>query len=210
MYYLIGYITLFCIYHYICPLNYATKYFFAHIIHNLLVMLYTFPVILNVLNNPIQENMYQFIPQEFCSFLAALHIYHLIFYKISYDEIYHHILSIYFHFYPLNKFLLASLFFMTGLPGGLTYLMLILVKYGYIQKITEKKISKNLNLWCRMPGILFFASLLFLNIYHNYKRGNTPSPQDLITLFFMVWNPIHFTKTIVESTSRLEENNHSN
>jgi hypothetical protein len=209
MYYLIGYTLLFCLYHKLCPLNYATRYFFAHVIHNLFVSIYTFSVILSLLNNPIQKNMYQYIPQEFCSFLAALHIYHLIFYKISYDEIYHHVLSIYFHFYPLNKFLLASLFFMTGIPGGITYLMLIFVKYGYMQKITEKKVSKNLNLWCRMPGILFFASLLFLNIYQNYKNNIYPSIQDLLTLFFMVWNPIHFTKTIVESVTRIEEN-HNN
>ena len=206
MYYLIGYILLFCAYHKISPLNYATKYFFAHVMHNILVMAYTLPVILNILDNPIQENMYQYIPQKFCSFLAALHIYHLIFYKISYDEIYHHILSVYFHFYPLNKFLLGSLFFMTGLPGGLTYLMLILVKYGYMQKLTEKRISKNLNLWCRMPGILFFSSLLFLNIYHNYKNNKIPEIQDLVTLFFMIWNPIHFSKTIVESVARSEGN----
>lgn len=200
MYYLIGYTLGFCLYHYLCPLNYSTKYFFAHVIHNIIVMGFTIPTILEVLSNPLMQDMYVFIPEKFCSFLAALHIYHLIFYKTGFDELYHHVLSVYFHFYPLNRMLLASLFFMTGLPGGITYLMLILVKYNLISKLTEKRISKNLNLWCRMPGILFFASLLILNIYHNYILNSIhPSYQDLITLFFMVWNPIHFTETIIES-----------
>ena len=200
MYYLIGYTLGFCLYHYLCPLNYSTKYFFAHVIHNIAVMAYTLPTIIDVLNNPIRQDSYVFIPEKFCSFLAALHVYHLIFYKTGIDELYHHVLSVYFHFFPLNRMLLASLFFMTGLPGGITYLMLILVKYEYIQKMTEKRISKNLNLWCRMPFILFFASILILNLYNNYVNfSNLPSIQDSLTLFFMIWNPIHFTETIIES-----------
>ena len=202
MYYLLGYTALFCLYHYLSPLNYSTKYFFAHVIHNVFVMLYTVPVILDLLNNPIQNELYVYIPEKFCSFLAALHVYHLIFYKISYDELYHHVLSVYFHFFPLNKMLLASLFFMTGFPGGLTYLMLILVKYNLIDKLTEKRISKDLNLWCRMPGILFFSSILILNLYNKYKNNILPDIQDCLTLFFMVWNPIHFTETIVKSYTK--------
>jgi len=200
MYYLIGYALGFCLYHYLCPLNYSTKYFFAHVIHNIAVMAYTIPTIMDVLSNPLSQDMYIFIPEKFCSFLAALHVYHLIFYKTGFDELYHHVLSVYFHFFPLNRMLLASLFFMTGLPGGVTYLMLILVKYNYITKLTEKRISKDLNLWVRMPGILFFASLLIVNMYQNYVLNSMMSTwQDLITLFFMVWNPIHFTETIIES-----------
>ncbi len=90
--------------------------------------------------------------------------------------------------------LLASLFFMTGIPGGITYLLLILVRYNYITKLTEKRISKHLNLWLRMPGILFFASILLLNMIKNPFEI-----QNYLTLFYMIWNSIHFTKTITES-----------
>lgn len=198
MYYLVLYTALFSVYHYICPLNYTSKYFLAHVIHNFFVIIYSYQFAKEIIEQPFPYSTYYKVPIEVCSFLGALHVYHLIFYKISFDEIYHHILSIYFHFYPVNKFLLASLFFMTGLPGGITYVMLILIKYNYISKITEKIISKNLNLWCRLPGILFFANMLLINMLHREI-----SIQDILTLLFMFWNPLHFAETIIVSYTKI-------
>jgi hypothetical protein len=189
--YLPIYILLFIIYHKLCPLNFYSKYFFAHVLHNIGVIIYTIPIIKNILDFPLQEDLYIYTPSHICSLLGALHIYHLIYYKVTFDEAFHHICAIYFHFFPANKFLLANLFFMSGLPGGITYFLLILVKYNLIDSITEKKISTYLNLWCRMPGILFFSSILLINMYHN--KFNI---QDYITFTFMVWNAIHFMKTI--------------
>lgn len=196
MLFLIFYILIFYSYHKICTLELQSRYFFAHFLHNILVAFFTVPTIKEVLINPIQNNqdLYILVPSYLTSILGALHIYHLTFYKIGFDEIFHHIFAIYFHFFKLNKMLLASLFFMTGLPGGITYLLLILVRYNFITKLTEKRISKHLNLWCRMPGILFFASILLLNMINNPFEI-----QNYLTIFYMFWNSIHFTKTITES-----------
>lgn len=38
-----------------------------------------------------------------------------------------------------GAFLAHGAFFASGLPGGIDYLMLVLVKAGYIESITEKR-----------------------------------------------------------------------
>ena len=43
---------------------------------------------------------------------------------------------------------------MNGLPGGIDYLLLILVKIGKIKSIEEKRINTYLNNYIRAPGIL--------------------------------------------------------
>lgn len=203
--YLSLYVGLFMAYHKYVPIVHSAKYFVAHAVHNILVMYYTYYVIQELLKDPLMEdnNYYSYVhvPYKFCSLLGALHVYHMLIssHSILKDEIYHHVLSVYFHFFSLNNYLLASLFFMTGLPGGITYILLTLVKYKLIGKLTEKVISKHLNLWCRLPGILFFTSLLALNIYNKYVNNLPIYYQDYITFGFMFWNPIHFTHTIIVS-----------
>ena len=55
---------------------------------------------------------------------------------------------------------------MCGLPGGLDYFLLILVKYCYIDKITEKWINRWLNLLVRMPGQMLSYYILIVNYYN--------------------------------------------
>ena len=170
MYYFIGFIISLWIYYNLCPIHHIIKHFFTHILYSLIILYYFFPVILEILNNPIQKNMYihaDYIPYNVFSFLTALHIYHKIYYNINYNEIYYYILSIYFQIFPVNKFLVASIFFTLGIADGISYLMLIFVKYGYIRKSIEKKINLNIILWFKVLGILFSASLIFVNIYKN-------------------------------------------
>lgn len=52
------------------------------------------------------------------------------------------------------------LFFITGLPGGSTYAMLVGVKLGGLNTLREKAISAALNTWVRAPGIIAFATTL--------------------------------------------------
>ncbi len=198
MFYLILYTLCFCIYHKVFDfVDKNSRYFIAHVIHNIMVMIHTYPIIADLVSSPIRENMYVYVPEHICAVLASLHIYHMIYYGLSYDELLHHVLAIYFHFFELNICLYAGLFFMTGLPGGITYLLLVLVRYDYIESITEKRISTYLNLWIRMPFILLFASIILLNMY------NKSNYMDFLTIGYMYWNAIHFTETIITSYHKL-------
>eukprot|EP01104_Vermistella_antarctica_P020410 TRINITY_DN8714_c0_g1_i1.p1 TRINITY_DN8714_c0_g1~~TRINITY_DN8714_c0_g1_i1.p1 ORF type:complete len:113 (+),score=19.56 TRINITY_DN8714_c0_g1_i1:177-515(+) len=55
---------------------------------------------------------------------------------------------------------------MCGLPGGIDYFLLVLVKHGLIDKMTEKDINRFLNLLIRWPGMFLAGYLMFLNAYH--------------------------------------------
>ena len=46
-------------------------------------------------------------------------------------------------------------FFVCGLPGGLDYVLLSLMKFGAIEKITEKRYNMWLQTGIRWPGVLW-------------------------------------------------------
>ena len=52
-------------------------------------------------------------------------------------------------------------FFGTGLPGGINYLCLYLMKNNYMNKLTEKKINSYLNNYVRAPGLIITSYILW-------------------------------------------------
>ena len=90
----------------------------------------------------------------------SVHLYHMVAFRdLTSADYFHHLL-----FIPtigLTGQLLPwgalgnwQAFFISGLPGGLDYFMLFLIKEGKMDKMKEKHYNANLNIWCRMPGIL--------------------------------------------------------
>ena len=53
---------------------------------------------------------------------------------------------------------------MCGIPGGIDYFLLVLVKYNIIEKMTEKKINRYLNLFIRYP-IMYLCCYICLISY---------------------------------------------
>ena len=52
-------------------------------------------------------------------------------------------------------------FFISGLPGGISYFMLAAVKSGVLSSFTEKRINCSINTWVRGPGITAFCTMAF-------------------------------------------------
>ena len=52
-------------------------------------------------------------------------------------------------------------FFLSGLPGGIDYVMLALVKNGRISKEVEKRVNSGINTWMRTPFGVVGAYILF-------------------------------------------------
>ncbi len=94
--------------------------------------------------------------------VPAIHIYHLVCFHCTKDDYFHHFvfagiicpLGFYFKAGPIQN---AVGFFICGLPGGLDYVMLALVKHKMMQPLTEKKYNARINVWLRSPGLLFCA-----------------------------------------------------
>lgn len=121
------------------------------------------------------------------------HLYHIIaFDKIKKADCIHHILmipiagTIGFVFLDKPGFNFA-IFGLTGLPGGLDYILLTLVKLDYIDTMTEKKLNVNIQKWFRMP-----LSLLGLGIFYTEFMCNTLSYGALIGALMTTWNAIYY------------------
>lgn len=83
---------------------------------------------------------------------------------------------------PYGKVLSLVNFFMCGLPGALDYCMLVAVKYGWMDRLSEKNINRFINLLLRMPAMQLTGYLIAINMYH----GNIPAASQPIMTFFMV------------------------
>jgi hypothetical protein len=185
-----------------------TNYFLIHFIFNMYVSFNTFENTIEILYNPYAV----FTTNNYVSFAVVLfHIYHIIYYynDIKIDEMIHHIWIV-FIILPitwLNYCNIAdsSLFFMTGLPGGITYLLLVLKETKYISSMTEKYISKHLNMWIRIPGSIIVGYIIFVNAMIATTMFAT------ISLVFCslgcLWNGVYFGSTIISSHALLEEKN---
>lgn len=135
----------------------------------------------------------------------SLHAYHTAIYykKFRFDDWLHHILMC---IVALPIAVLAnggillnhSLFYLTGLPGGIDYFLLFLQRNNFINKITEKKINNYINLWLRCPGCIIHAGLTMV-LYS--LRGNEftylQSCFALITGLITYWNGIYFMNQVV-------------
>lgn len=136
----------------------------------------------------------------------AAHVYHMLGgFSLSSADYFHHFL-----FIPLLGFpgqvlkwgpvQPAGAFFISGLPGGLTYLMLGLVKLGWFSSIKEKRVTANLNSWVRVPGILITAFLC----YQACIYGNHSLPSSwwmLPSILLGPFNALYYNKQAVANFS---------
>ena len=151
-----------------------SRYYIIHVLFNTWI---TFLVIhdsihsilypLSVFNNKYEDSA---LVSTTC--ISGFHLYHLISYSnLTIEDWLHHLVSTVFVaglgiYLPFGKCPSLANLAMCGIPGGIDYFLLVLVKYNWIKKITEKFINKYLNLLFRWP-IMFLTSYIFLiNVYH--------------------------------------------
>jgi hypothetical protein len=180
-----------------------TLYFILHFLFNMFCVYNCWNGVHSLINNP--TNIIQ-VPNTMAIYTFLFHLYHVILCgnNISIDELLHHLWV--FIICPLlciNYINLSDMgmFFMTGLPGGITYLLLSLKNMNYIKDITEKRISKHLNMWIRAPGCVLTSYFIYLN-YANNNFGSLGIFYTLgvfICMFGALVNGMYFASTIIES-----------
>jgi len=165
------------------------------------------PYCLTMLSDPVgtkkdyllYKNNYEFL----FPMISGLHTFHLIksFNKIKLDEIAHHVITYAFGFinYILSHpFFYSYLIIVSGIPGGITYLLLFLQKLEYIESITEKKISYLLNVWIRAPFTIVWATLAYDRLIY-VEETTINKILILISIIIIPLNGIHFMTTIAQS-----------
>ena len=193
------------------------RYFALHAFTNALVVIVTTPDVYNVVVNTPQANM--FAPTNYHGPILAmvLHAYHILMFRpLDTIDWVHHILSC-FICAPLvtlmNKgpLLNFGIWFVTGFPGGIEYATLVLVRKGYMEKLTQKWISSILQVYVRCPGMIAYLVLLWTswNMVSQdpdlRRRYASKAYVDLaymdgmvaISCFIYYWNATYFMHRVV-------------
>ena len=178
-----------------------TRFYIAHSFVNLIITILTFGDMVTTLRNPIESMSlpYSLVPTYL---QMAFHLLHCI---VDYNHMdiidwLHHLLSsltvgalnIIWTYGPLLNY---GLFFATGFPGGIDYALLALVKLGYCDRMTEKKINRYLNMWIRMPGLLVWMGIGWTCYCDN--RFEMPLVILLTQFLFIAGNSIYFADRVV-------------
>ena len=100
----------------------------------------------------------------------AIHLYHLIGgFSLNAHDWFHHILflptlgvtGLIFDWGCFSNWLA---FFICGLPGGVDYTILACQRMNLLTTLDQKRICCNMNMWLRMPGILFAMGVCYCNV----------------------------------------------
>ena len=186
--------------------NIKGQYYFNHFIVNSLIVFSTYNDVLLPYTN--FDNILDIgVNTTAVEYTFSIHLYHIIMYynKFLFDDWLHHIVMIFFTlpmglYFNCGPIMGHSLFFLTGLPGGINYLLLFLQRNNLIEKKTQKYYNYQLNIWIRQPGCIA-TSILALLYYNKYVNKN-----DYLSLFFVsyigisqYWNGVYFMEQVVRN-----------
>lgn len=179
------------------------RWFVLHILGNALIVAGSIGDVIYTIRNPISAVQGETWPHPLYV-VSAMHAYHMLaFRNLTLVDIIHHVLmcgiagpvALFFSPGPVVNYLL---FFLSGLPGGADYVMLVLVKMGYIRSITEKRINAQINLYLRAPGILNGIFVLWAN---HMVHPNMFSPMQqafgILCVGLLAWNAQYFCSRVV-------------
>lgn len=178
------------------------EYYIVHSLTNLIVMRYTFN---NFIKAYYEFNQLYHTNYQVAQVIAALHIYHIIVYykKLRFDDWLHHYIMILLAL-PLSTFCKSGnlfghgLFFINGLPGCIDYMLLSLVRNNIIDKMTEKRYNKYLNIWIRAPGCISNITLTIVYAFINYNYLTFIDKISCVLVALCVyWNGIYFMEQII-------------
>ena len=174
--------------------NELIKWFFVHSLTNYFIAYYCINDIILCLNN---INTCYLISWNYNSYSAyylslLLHIYHLLFYKVTKTDLIHHLtmcgIAGPLIFYQNSIISSVSLFFMSGLPGMIDYFILFLVKIGKYDSLKQKQNYINISIWLRSPGCLLSVYLAIPGLIEYYKTSLFDFYILLIMAILVFWN----------------------
>jgi len=183
-------------------------YYLLHALHNGLIVAATWPDVVHTLTDIQHLSHYStnWLAIQLC---CALHVYHTALYwrTFRFDDWLHHGLMIGIalplsSYFETHSLLGMTLFFTTGLPGGIDYTMLALGKNGYMDRMTEKRINAFLNVWIRSPGCVAVAVLGYA---HASPEGSTwQALANSVSGLLTFWNGQYFMRQVVENNITLK------
>lgn len=183
--------------------QFSHPYYLIHALHNAAIVALTTSDVLITFTDFHNLHNYE-VNIHALQLCFALHIYHLICYwrEFRADDWIHHVLMIGVALpigglLPSTTLLGFSLFFTTGLPGGIDYALLFCVRNGWLARRTEKMANKFLNTWIRSPGCVAQAALTVTYMLSNSHEYGLLWYLGFIPAILNYWNGQYFMAQIV-------------
>jgi|TARA_B110000208_G_C11656639_1_gene390042 hypothetical protein len=158
-----------------------TRWYLTHAVTNAVIVILVVPDCLALLRDPaacLEAPSNSDIP---LAITVALHLFHCMsqIQTLTALDWAHHLagnmlvcaLAFPYHYGPLLSW---GCLYVCGLPGGIDYLMLYLVKTNRMDKLTEKRWNRRLNMWIRCPGIVSFLPFAYTAMLES--RTSVPFP----------------------------------
>lgn len=170
----------------------STRWFFCHFVVNGVISSYAFIDVKACFTKPNECGVTKWEGgTEVMGLAVALHFYHIVFFNLQAGDWLHHGMTALLTTPPIllcqqTRTISFALFFMTGLPGGLDYLLLTCVKLGWLHSIVEKQLYVVLTVWIRGPGVIAGAVLSMDAVFNEYYR----SQYTWVVFLGIVWNMI--------------------
>ena len=186
------------------------RWYILHAILNGLICCYCIKPIYSFIFDPIfhiQNPIHYFPTNVICS---MLHLYHIIFFKCTPDDIFHHlgfvlIGGILLYVYNYGYMLALYHFFLCGFPGGIDYIFLALVKLNYLSKDTRLKTAVTLNNWIRVPGGIVSWSYVILFFTYSEKTI-IDIAAFIIGTFCSVYNVLYYNEKVLIAAGKMRAN----
>lgn len=183
-------------------------YYAVHTLHNAAIVYFTAPEVATTVLHFKELESYP-TNMTAINLCYGLHLYHCLLYwrKFRFDDWLHHGLMIAIAL-PIGTFLDThtltgvSLFFTTGLPGGIDYALLFGVRNGWVGRMTEKSVNRALNVWIRSPGCAAHAALSFAFLLPRFA-WDAPSVLATVAPLLVYWNGQYFMGQVVADYARL-------
>lgn len=176
-------------------------YYLLHSIANWGIVYYTYPTVRDVYLNLSNASslITNPISYQICS---ALHIYHIIQYKMNSEDIKHHIPTLTVLSIPLFNISQSPLvahteFYLCGLPGAIDYILLFLSRNNIIYRMTEKKWNLYLNLYIRCPGAILNSALAFQLVQQQPDMSKFNQLCYLGVAVFSFWNGTYYLRNVI-------------
>jgi hypothetical protein len=188
-------------------------YYLIHAVHNMRIVWITAADVVHTVTDFHSLDKYP-KNEEAIALVAALHFYHIVCYfqKMRFDDWLHHILMIFValpigYYLPSASLMGYSLFFTSGLPSLLDYILLFGVRNLWLHRMTEKRVNRWLNVWLRAPGCISHAVLTLTWILSNEGTWEM-KVLGCIPAALTYWNGQYFMQQVIEDHVRLTTTEH--
>lgn len=191
---------------YLCKLNQLSSWYIIHAVVNFYITILCCEQIKYLLNDPIKELLNPVGYYDTTIIVAILHIYHLLFFKCTKTDIFHHLFfvtigSFVVFVFNNGRFVALSHFFICGLPGGIDYIILFLYEFNYVEKITRLNIATYINVWIRAPGLCMVATFAIIKFIYS-KQDLFCIIELLLQIIITYGNGQFYMKEVVYSTGK--------